>query len=147
MFVCSIPFKVTIKYWLHSLCSTVYAYSSFILYIVVRTCYSLSKSVLPLPASISPMVTVSMFSLSVSLCFVIFTHFCCCFRQCLSFFVWLIPWSIIPSGSFHVVGDGKMSFLFYGWVVFFGFFFFVFLVFLLFLGPLPQHMEFPRLGV
>ena len=38
--------------------------------------------------------------------------------QNLSFSVWLISYGIIPSWSTHVVSNGKMSYIFYGWVVF-----------------------------
>ena len=37
--------------------------------------------------------------------------------QYLSFFIWLISLSIIPSRFFHVLANGKISFLFYGWVI------------------------------
>ena len=38
--------------------------------------------------------------------------------QYLSFSVWLISLSIMPSKSIHVAANGKMSFFFYDWVVF-----------------------------
>ena len=38
--------------------------------------------------------------------------------QYLSFYLWLISLSIIASRSIHVVANGKISFFFYGWVVF-----------------------------
>ena len=38
--------------------------------------------------------------------------------QYLSFSVWLISLSIVPSKSIHVVANGKISFFFYGWIVF-----------------------------
>ena len=37
--------------------------------------------------------------------------------------------------------------LFYLFIYFFGLFVFLLLLLLLFLGPLPRHMEVPRLGV
>ena len=37
--------------------------------------------------------------------------------QHLSFSIWLIPLSIIPSRSIHIVANGKISSFCYGWVV------------------------------
>ena len=37
--------------------------------------------------------------------------------MCLSFSIWLISLSIIPSGSIHVVANDKISFFFYDWVI------------------------------
>ena len=42
--------------------------------------------------------------------------------QYLSLSVWLISFSIKPSRSIHVVINGKISFLFYGWIIFQGVF-------------------------
>ena len=61
--------KVLIKCWLHSLCCTIYPCSLFILYIVVSISQSPPIYHLALPSilSPSPLVTTSLFSISVNL--------------------------------------------------------------------------------
>ena len=53
------------QYWLYSLFYTVHPYSLFLLYIAVCTSSS-PALILPLPSSLSPLVTTSLFSTSVS---------------------------------------------------------------------------------
>ena len=60
------PFKVTIKYWLFSLCCTIYPCSLFILYIVVCT-YLSPATYAPPHFPLPTLVTTSLFSISVSL--------------------------------------------------------------------------------
>ena len=79
------------------------------------------------PSSLSPLVITSLFSISVSLLlfFVIFTSLLCflgipCVSDIiyyLSFSVWLFPQSIL-SKCIYVTANDKISFSFYGWVVF-----------------------------
>ena len=69
--------RVVVKYWLYSLCCTVHPCSLFTLYIVVCASYSFSPT-LPLPTSLSQLVTTSLISVSVSL-FLFFLYSFICF--------------------------------------------------------------------
>ena len=61
------------KYWLYSLCCTINLCTLLILYIVVCTSES-STPILALPTSLSPLVTMSLFSISVSLFLFCYSH-------------------------------------------------------------------------
>ena len=60
------PLMVIIRYWISSLCYTVNPWCLSILCIVVYICYSHTPN-LSLPLSLSPLVTISLFSMSVFL--------------------------------------------------------------------------------
>ena len=103
---------VIIKYWLYSLCFTVYPCSLFIL-----VCSSLdlliSYPILSLPPFLSPLVTISLFSVPVSLflfcyihqsvLFLFFRFYISVVSYSIGVFVWLTSPSIILSQSIHVV--------------------------------------------
>ena len=113
-----IPFKVILKYWLYSLCCTIYPHSLFILYILVCILSS-PTSILSLLSLLSPLVTTNLLSVSVNLflfCYIFlfiylfldFTYklwYSTCF-----FSVWLISLSIILSRSIYVAANGRISF-------------------------------------
>ena len=61
-----------IKYWLYSVCCTIYPWSLFIFYMVA--CTSLSPTLISLSPSPSPLVTTSLFSISVSLFLLCYMH-------------------------------------------------------------------------
>ena len=70
----------------------------------------------------SPLTTTCSFSVSVSLflfcpvcSFVLFFRF---HIQVKFVFLWFISLSVISARSIHVVTNGKISFLFYGWIIF-----------------------------
>ena len=68
------PFKFLIKYWLHSLCCTVYPCSLLILCIVVCILILYSYPALPSAPSLSSFATMNVFSKSVSLFLFCYTH-------------------------------------------------------------------------
>ena len=110
---------ILIKYWLYSLCYTIYPIS-YKGYFIHNSLQLLISPILPLHPSLSPLVTTSfslyMCSLSICFLFVIFSSLLfqiphiSVIIQYLS--VCLFSLSIISSKSFHVVGNGKMSFFF-----------------------------------
>ena len=71
-----IPFIVTIKCWLYSPCSTVHPWSLFMnvlynnLYLLIPYC------LLPLPHPLSPLITTSLFSVSESVSFWLYSLVC-----------------------------------------------------------------------
>ena len=110
---------VIVKYWLHS----PIVQSILVTYFVPHCIsYSLAR-VWNLPASLSLLVTTSLFSVSLSLllfCYIHYllyfldsTYMCC--HTVLPFSVWLVSFGIMLSSCIPVAADGKVSF-FYGWV-------------------------------
>ena len=108
------------KYWLYSLCFPLHHCKLLISYLVVWTSPSPILSVFPY---LFLLVTISLFSdLSLSpFCYIHLFYFLDSHVsenvQSLSFSVWLISLSIIPSRSKHIA-NGKFSY-FYGWTIFF----------------------------
>ena len=77
-----------------------------------------------LPVS-SPLATISLFSVSITLFLFCYVHsfvlilyfYISEIISCFSFSVWLISLSIISSRSIYVIANGKISLSFYGWII------------------------------
>lgn len=123
IFIDSNAFKVIIKYWLYSLCCTLHPVSNlfthFIFYLLIPYPYFAT------PPHFSPLLIISLFSIFVNL-------FLCCISRLLYFldstymwrntvfvFVWLTSLTIMSYRSLNVVAKGKLSFFFYGWLIFY----------------------------
>ena len=111
---------VIIKYWLYSLVAIGYnsnwLFSCSLFILICSSLYLLiSYPILSLPPFLSPLVTISLFSIPVTLflfCYIYQSVLFLFFRFCISVisysigvFVWLTSLSIILSQSIHVVAD------------------------------------------
>ena len=108
------PFIVMIKYWLQSPCGTIYLVAYFTHNLLISY-----PSIAP-PNFLFPLVTSSLYRISVSLLFcylhefvVIFTfHQQSDIRKYLSFSVWFLSFNTTSSKSIPAAANGKISFSF-----------------------------------